>query len=299
MRNAVFNWGEWFSGRANGAFGGLVWLILCLSQPAMAADKSSYHWFNPTPRDEMRELSTDRPDQTESPYTVDAGHIQIEADIVKHTYNREKFHGENKVSRQWDLANTNVKLGLTNSTELQLITANFVDLTESDKSAGARRQAEGFGDTLVRVKHNFWGNDSGEDAFSLMPYLKVPTNVNNTSSDDLEGGLIVLYALDLGQDYSLGLMPQFDMLKDRDGGGYHPSFLHTAALSRDWGAGFSTYYEFFVQKGTDSKDLWNVMFDTGATYLLTPDVQLDAGVNIGLTKAANDYQPFIGITVRY
>src|SRR5688572_5942243 len=40
--------------------------------------KSHYHLFNPTPRAQMREMSTDRPDQTESPYTVDAGHVQVE-----------------------------------------------------------------------------------------------------------------------------------------------------------------------------------------------------------------------------
>ena len=41
-------------------------------------DKSDYTLFNPTPRDRLREMSTDRPDKTESPFTVDAGHFQIE-----------------------------------------------------------------------------------------------------------------------------------------------------------------------------------------------------------------------------
>lgn len=40
-------------------------------------DKSGYSLFKPTPRQFMRELTTDRPDQTESPYTVDAGHFQV------------------------------------------------------------------------------------------------------------------------------------------------------------------------------------------------------------------------------
>jgi hypothetical protein len=40
------------------------------------ADKSAFSLFNPTPRELMREMSTDRPDTTESPYTVDAGHFQ-------------------------------------------------------------------------------------------------------------------------------------------------------------------------------------------------------------------------------
>ena len=44
-------------------------------------DKAKYHLLNPTPREQMREMSTDRPDKTESPYTVDAGHFQIESDL--------------------------------------------------------------------------------------------------------------------------------------------------------------------------------------------------------------------------
>jgi len=41
--------------------------------------KSRYTLFNPTPRELVREMNTDRPDKTESPYTPDAGHFQIEA----------------------------------------------------------------------------------------------------------------------------------------------------------------------------------------------------------------------------
>ena len=38
-------------------------------------DKSGYTLLTATPANLMRDMSTDRPDQTESPYTVDAGAI--------------------------------------------------------------------------------------------------------------------------------------------------------------------------------------------------------------------------------
>ena len=34
-------------------------------------------------------------------------------------------------------------------------------------------------------------------------------------------------------------------------------------------------------------------------YLLTENVQLDAGVNIGLTEATDAVQPFLGLSVRF
>ena len=48
-------------------------------------DKSSHTLFNPTPDTLMREMSTDRPDASESPYTVDAGHYQMESDLIART----------------------------------------------------------------------------------------------------------------------------------------------------------------------------------------------------------------------
>jgi hypothetical protein len=41
----------------------------------------------------MREMSTDRPDQTESAYTVDAGHFQVEMDLVSAMFDRDPSGG--------------------------------------------------------------------------------------------------------------------------------------------------------------------------------------------------------------
>ncbi len=43
--------------------------------------KQRYNLFHPTPKDSLREMDPDRPNVTESPYTVDAGHVQYEADF--------------------------------------------------------------------------------------------------------------------------------------------------------------------------------------------------------------------------
>ena len=51
-------------------------------------DKSRYNLFNPTPRPFMRSLSADRPDKTDSAFTVDAGHFQLEMDFTSFTYDR-------------------------------------------------------------------------------------------------------------------------------------------------------------------------------------------------------------------
>ena len=93
-------------------------------------DKSAYTLFNPTPRSEMRELSTDRPDQTESPYTVDAGHWQFEFDFANYTYDDEA----GVLTRTLNVAPVNVKLGLTHDTDIQFVFDSYS--TERVRTAG-------------------------------------------------------------------------------------------------------------------------------------------------------------------
>ncbi len=54
-------------------------------QPGLAAAQRSYSLFRPTPWAEARALNTDRPDKTESPFTVPAGRVQLEFDLVNYT----------------------------------------------------------------------------------------------------------------------------------------------------------------------------------------------------------------------
>ena len=51
-------------------------------------DKSGYNLFDPTPDDEMRKFTPDRPTKGFSVRTVDAGHIELETDFVSYTYSK-------------------------------------------------------------------------------------------------------------------------------------------------------------------------------------------------------------------
>lgn len=63
--------------------------IYAEAEENLSQKKNQYHLFNPTPQELMREMSTDRPDKTESAYTVDAGHYQIEMSVLGYD---EKLH---------------------------------------------------------------------------------------------------------------------------------------------------------------------------------------------------------------
>lgn len=272
---------------------GLAATLMSSAAETHAADKSGYSLFNPTPDTLLRDMSTDRPDKTESPYTVDAGRFQIETDLVAYTH--DSRHGI--TTRAFDVLPFNVKVGLTGSTDLQLVYGAYSQVRAS--GGGITETDSGTGDLVVRVKHNLWGNDGGTTALALMPFVKLPTNTMASLNDDVEGGLIVPLAVDLGSGMGLGLMTEIDILKAEDGRGYEPTFVNSATLSFELTRQLGMYVEAFVERSTESGAETIVTFDTGVTYAVTDNLQLDAGANIGVTDAADDLNVFVGLSQRY
>ena len=266
---------------------------------ADAADKSQYTLFNPTPRELMREMSTDRPDKTESAYTVDAGHYQIEMDVFSYAVDRYNGIPGDHRSEALAIAPMNFKAGLLNNVDLQVVVQPYVSLREHNVRAGEVQKNRGFGDIIPRLKINLWGNDGGTTAFALMPYVKLPTNTDHVGNSSVEGGLIVPLAISLPGDLNLGLMTQFDINRDEDGDGHHPEFVNTITMSREIVGDLSGFVEFYSSVSTESDSEWVGTFDCGLTYMLTEDIQLDAGMYVGVTRSADDVNPFLGLSWRF
>jgi hypothetical protein len=279
-------------GRGIFAHIGSAALALVMNGGAIAADKSQYSPRNPTPANEFRDMSTDRPDKTESPYTVDAGRFQLETDLV--AYTRDSRDGI--TTRTLDVVPFNFKVGLTHDTDVQLVYGAYSHIR---MSGGTNETDAGFGDLVVRLKHNIWGNDGGTTAFGIMPFVKVPTNTITSLNDDVEGGVIVPLAIDLGRGMGLGLMTEIDILKNENGSGYEASFINSATVSFELTQRLGLYVEAFVERSTESGAETVVTIDGGFTYAVTENLQLDAGANVGLTQAADDLNVFVGMSQRF
>lgn len=99
----------------------LVAAAIAATAADASPDKSQFHLFNTTPPQWMREMATDRPDKTESPYTVDAGHFQIEMDLATFTYDKHNPARDGTLVRTWNIAPMNLKVGLLNDVDAQFI----------------------------------------------------------------------------------------------------------------------------------------------------------------------------------
>lgn len=234
------------------------------------------------PEKELRPLSTDRPDVTESPYSVDAGHLQGEIDLARYTLDEGVASGS--------FMNMNLKLGLTDFWDLQVVF----------ESAGGAETPDGIewnaGDIALRSKFNLFGNDSGDVAFGLMPWVKLPTAEAGTGKADV--GLIALLGVALPAEFSTGFMVEGDAVGDEVGDGYHLELLTTATLGHPIVGPLGGYVEIFGLYSSEVGADYALSVDGGLTYGLTETVQLDAGVVGGLTDAAEDFSVFSGLSFK-
>ncbi len=267
----------------------VVFSIIALSISVKAqtppADKSQFSLFSPTPRELWRPMSADRPDFTESPYTVDAGAVQLELSFVDYTSNGD--------DEAWTIARANLKLGLSNNVDLQFV---FDPYAQVDDGSVTRK---GFGDIQFRLKINLWGNDSGDTAFAIMPFIQLPTASDELGSDRVQGGLIFPFATTLTEGVGLGLMFETDFVYDNKEDNYDIEFITTGVLGFDLTDEIGLYIEGIGIASTDSNVDFRGILGAGTTYRLTENMILDAGINIGLAGDTDDINLFTGITVRF
>lgn len=268
--------------------------LALLAAPALAqtrpADKSQFTLLNPTPPGLMREMRTDRPDVTESPYTVDAGHLQIESSFIE--YSRDD---EDELVQTYSVLPSNIRLGVTNNLE---VAVNFQPLVLQRISNGSADSTSGVGSTELRLKANIWGNDEGDTALGVMPIVRLPSGPDVIGTDEVEPGIITALAVKLTEDLDLGFMAEVDFVRGPDDPSYETEFLHTMTLGFPIVGELSGYVEYAGLASTASGSGYAAFFDTGLTYALNDNMQLDGGVQVGLTDAAEDLTLFAGMSVR-
>lgn len=253
-----------------------IFCLLAVSGPLLAA--------------EPRPMSTDRPDTTESPHTVPAGLFQVEASLFD--YSRD--HASGLRETQWIYGQVNLKAGLGDATDLQLIVNSHAVAGVSERGDSTR--TTGFGDLTLRLKHNLFGNDDGGPALALMPYVTVPTHTD-VSDQAWAGGLILPFGLPLSERVSLGLMGEIDLVHDAETGGHDLEWLHSATLGIGLTERVGTYLELVGIAGNDTN--YQGLFNTGLTFALTPTLVFDAGVRLGLNRPAPDFGVFSGVSFRF
>lgn len=239
----------------------------------------------------VRPMSTDRPDTTESPYTVPRGLRQIEASIADFSRDMRGVPGE---KHQWIFGQVNLKWGAGQNTDFQCILNTHAAAGQVE--GGDRSFSNGFGDVTLRLKYNLWGNDEGRTAFALMPYVSVPTHTG-MSERTWAGGLILPFAIKLNDRFSLGLMSEVDFRERAADDVGRFQWLQSATLGVAWTERLGTYHELVAM--VSPTHAFQSAFNTGVTYQFREWLIFDVGTRIGLSSASPDLGVFSGFSVRF
>ena len=273
-----------------------VLLLLTLAKayaqrPEPGTKLDGHSLFRPVPRDSLRELHPDRPGVTESPFTIDPGHFQLEADAVRLITGRPNTER----IRQWNVGHTTLKLGITDQTDVQLVLETYTAEKQRSPDLPPTRQ-RGFGDLSLRVKRNLFGDDNEtRAAMALTGFVRLPTG-GTLGSGRPEAGVVLPLNYHLTDKWELTTQLEGDWLYDREEAARY--FQLVPALTAEYNVSekFGVFTELITYWHV-GQNSWETTLNVGPELRLGENVQLDLGTFIPLNRRT-DHEYFLGLTFR-
>jgi hypothetical protein len=235
-----------------------------------------------------------RPGKSTAPCTVPAGHWQVETGLAD--WSLQKGGGERDTSLT--IGGTSVKYGLTDWSDIE------VDVTPFERStsrvSGTPQSASAFGDIVVSYKQQLTAPDAAVQ-LALLPFVKIPTAKRSLGNGKWEAGVLAPVLFQLGKSpLSVNLTPELDYAADADGRGHHAAMTQVASLGFQASTKLSFSTELWGQWDWDpAGTVRQASADASAAYLVSNDVQLDAGANFGLNRNTPDVELYTGVSVRF
>jgi hypothetical protein len=203
----------------------------------------------------LSQISTDRPDQTESAVVLSKGQIQIESGIL--------------FEESQSNINTLFRIGIIEGIEIR-INSNYLindELSFMKKSS--------FSDFEVGAKFRIFDKNQNNTKVAFLSHLSIPSAIE-VFSNNVYGLLSRLnVSHDLNNESQIGYNLGYNKFKKIDG-----QFVYTIVYGRSLDS-FGIFFEIF---GDDSKNSSNINFDSGITYLLDNKKQLDLSIGKGINN---------------
>jgi hypothetical protein len=266
--------------------------ILAFIAAAISPLGAAEDWFE-VERKNVRPLSTDRPDQTESAQTVPKGWFQVESNLVSFS----RSYGMGELSQDTSVSDFIFKYGITRNTDLQVGWAPRLLHRDKDTDGVLVGKTSGSSDVTLRMKTNLVGNDEGGYAIALLPWVKLPTASYGLGNQCWEYGLTINQELDIGGGWELGSSIFLAMaVNDERQRYFEPAF--TLAIGRDLTEKLAFYVETYQGWLNDDRRYLQSSFDGGLTYMVTPNLKFDVGMN-WFFNGHQALNPFVGVSFRF
>ncbi len=227
------------------------------------------------------ELITDRPDQTESSAIVPFHSLQIETGFIY-----QKDHSNNNDYISYSYPTTLLRYGLLANTELRL---GFEFLGDKYNNENITR---GFGPLYIGSKTKIIEEENGIPEVAILGGLILPF----TAKEDFKtrytaADFRFAFSHTLSEIVSIG----YNLGIQWDGNTPGPGYFYSGALGISITEKTGMFLEYYgvIPEANEKENL----FDTGITYLVKPNLQLDFSGGIGINNHAPDY--FISFGLSY
>ena len=201
------------------------------------------------------QILTDRPSQTDSPFVIEKGNIQIESGI-------------NIQEIQSDI-NSLIRIGIFDGLELR-INSNYII---NDEISFQKKSS--FDDFEIGSKFRIIEKTENKFNISFLTYLSIPTAPEVFSYNEYGFLNKLLFSHNLTSDTKIGYNIGYYQFTNYDDLLKY-SFIYVKTLSS-----FSIFFELY---GNSSTDFSSLNFDSGLIYLLDNDRQFDLSIGKGLNN---------------
>ena len=201
------------------------------------------------------QILTDRPSQTDSPFVIEKGNIQIESGI-------------NIQEIQSDI-NSLIRIGIFDGLELR-INSNYII---NDEISFQKKSS--FDDFEIGSKFRIIEKTENKFNISFLTYLSIPTAPEVFSYNEYGFLNKLLFSHNLTFDTKIGYNIGYNKFTNYDDLLKY-SFIYVKTLSS-----FSIFFELY---GNSSTDLSNLNFNSGLMYILDNDRQFDLSIGKGLNN---------------
>jgi len=237
---------------------------------------------------QLPELTTDRPDFTESSVIVGRGFVQLEMGSSFEVDRAGASH------RTLTLPLALVRVGLGSHAELRVSGAGFA--IDSVRSAAGRTNQSGGSDVELGVKVLVLDKPSAGFAFAALAMVSLPSGSPGLSSGGYDPTLKLTWAKSLPAGFSLSGNFNFSRLTDE--AGRFSQRATSVSLSHDLKGGWGAYWEAygFTPPERGERTAWT--FDSGVSRSIGAHAQVDVEAGRGLTSSATDWFVGAGFAIR-
>ena len=245
---------------------------------------------------DLRDYCTDRPGIGTPPCIIDRGHVSVEVGLADWTLDRTTDERDS----QYLFGGALIRLGITDTTEVQLGWDGFGIDHDRDRTAGTRSSAHRAGDMTVAVRQSLANPDGSGLSIALQPYATLPVGREPIGAGDWGAGLLVPINYGLSEQLTLEVMPEIDAAVDEDGKGRHLAFGSVVGLTDKISEAVTASVEMQALRDRDPSGHATMML-AGLSLAWQPsdNWQLDVGSNAGLNHNSPDVELYLGASRRF